>query len=104
MKLSYLNQYLPENIRTYIEENYYAKVNQQADLDHAVFDETFLKDPISHVVLYTDHGVVHVRDVACNILVVLDTINGVLIPERKPRWLDFMKVMALWLLTITTSE
>ena len=86
-----MNQFLPEKIRNYIEQNYYAKVNQQADLDHAAFDEEFLKDPIAHVVLYTDHGVVHVRDVACNILVVLDTINGVLIPKRRPRCLDFMK-------------
>ncbi len=91
MKLTHLDRYLPARIRTYIEQNYYAKVNEQADLDHAAFDEDFLKDPISHVVLYTDHGVVHVRDVACNILVVLDTINGVLIPKRKPRYLDFMK-------------
>ena len=91
MELNYLNRYLPEKIRTYIEQNYYAKVNQQADLDHAVLDEDFLKNPTSHVVLYTDHGVVHVRDVAYNILVVLDTINGVLIPKRKPLCLDFMK-------------
>lgn len=91
IELIHVNQFLPEKVRTYIEQNYYAKVNHQAKLDYAAYDEEFLKDPIQHVALYTDHGVVHVRDVARNILVVLDTINGVLIPKREPRWLNFMK-------------
>ena len=91
LELIHVNQFLPKKVRTYIEQNYYGKVNQQAKLDVVANDEEFLKDPVQHVALYTDHGVVHVRDVARNILVVLDTINGVLIPKRDPRWLNFMK-------------
>ena len=86
-----VSHYLPEKVRNFIENNYYAKVNQQAQLDAVARDESFLKDPINHVALYTDHGVVHVRDVARNTLVVIDAIDGVLIPQRTPQRLSFMK-------------
>ncbi|MGJ5633192.1 hypothetical protein [Nostoc sp. CALU 1950] len=91
IQLLHVERYLPEKIRTYIEENYYAKVQQQAELDYAVRDENFLANPLQHVALYSDHGVVHVRDVACNILAVLEAIHGVLIPKRESLWFDFMK-------------
>lgn len=76
-----LNRYLSAEIRTYIEQNYYAKVEKQAQLDYLIGDREFLADPSRHVGLYSDHGVVHVRDVAQNILQILETVAGVLIPE-----------------------
>ncbi|MEA5565365.1 hypothetical protein [Anabaena sp. UHCC 0399] len=91
IQLLQVDRYLPEKVRTYIEENYYAKVNQQAELDYAARNEDFIANPLQHVALYSDHGVVHVRDVARNILVVLEAIHGVLIPQREPLWFDFMK-------------
>lgn len=55
-------------------------------------DPEFIRDPIHHVGLFTDHGVVHVRDVTSQISLVLDAINGVLIPARQRARLDiFMK-------------
>jgi GAF domain-containing protein/CRP-like cAMP-binding protein len=86
-----LDRYLPETIREKIERTYYARVNQQAELDQAVRSKDFVEDPLNHVALFSDHGVVHVRDVARNIVSILDTINGVLIPHRNRLWLDFMK-------------
>ena len=80
-QFSQLNRYLSEEIRAQIEQNYYAKVEQQAKLDSLIKDKDFLADPMHHVGLYSDHGVVHVRDVAQNILQVLEVINGVLIPK-----------------------
>ncbi len=91
MQLSQLDRYLPKKIREQVEQNYYARVNQRAELDYAARNEEFLRNPLDHVVLYSDHGVVHVQDVATNILVVLDTINGVLIPHRNTVRLEFMK-------------
>lgn len=75
------NRYLSAEIRTHIEDNYYAEVERQAKLDHLIEDGEFLADPSRHVGLYSDHGVVHVRDVAQNILHILETISGVLIPR-----------------------
>lgn len=86
-----LDRYLPEKLRATIERDYYARVGELAQLDQVAHNAEFLSDPMSHVAIYSDHSVVHVRDVATNILQVLDTINGVLIPRRNPRRLDFMK-------------
>ncbi len=84
------NQYLPESFRNYIEQNYYQRVTEQAVLEYIIHSEAFLKDPIKHIALYSDHGVVHVRDVAKEIILVIDRINGILIPKREKQTLDFM--------------
>lgn len=89
--LNELNKYLPEYIREQIEERYYAKVNAQANLEQVRRDPDFLRAPQKHVALFSDHGVVHARDVAMSILHLLDTINGVLIAPRDPYRLEFMK-------------
>lgn len=86
-----LDKYLPRQIREKIEEYYYARINAQAHLDQLAQDQTFLENPDEHVALYADHGVVHVRDVAQQILQVLKVINGVLIPERNASHLVFMQ-------------
>ena len=83
-----LNRYVPEPIRTWIEERYYARVNAQAALAEAIKDETLWIDPANHVALFSDHGVVHMRDVVRQILNVLDAANGVLIPVRSPDRLE----------------
>ena len=86
-----LDRYLPRHIRAHIEQHYYARVNEQAHLEHIIRDPEFLRDPAHYVALFADHGVVHVRDVAGQILQVLDTINGVLIPARSESRLELMR-------------
>ncbi len=51
----------------------------------------FLRDPMSHVAFYPDHGIAHVRDAVKQIVLVIDTIHGVLIPFRPPVRLDFLR-------------
>lgn len=83
--------YLPEEIRRGIERQYYMAINEKARLSCLLSDPEFLKDPAKHVGLYSDHGVVHARDVAKQIIHVLDIANGVLIPGRSSNRLRFMK-------------
>jgi hypothetical protein len=86
------NDYLPERVRAWLETHYYARVNAQARLECLILDPDFLDAPRKHVGLYSDHGVVHMRDVARQILQVLGAIHGVLIPSRPPERFDgFMK-------------
>ena len=85
-----VDKYLPEKLRLRI-ESYYARVSEQAQLDVVVFNEEFLASPMTHVAMYSDHGIVHVRDVATNIVHVLNSINGVLVPKRTAAQLDFMR-------------
>jgi hypothetical protein len=87
-----LDSYLPEALRTWVEQRYYAQVNAQARFEVLRDDPQFWEAPEKHVGSFSDHGVVHVRDIARQIVQVLDTIHGLLIPSRPPeRFNGFMK-------------
>lgn len=86
-----LDHYLSSTIRSQIEQQYYARINAQAQLDQLAADPDFITRPETHVAFFSDHGVVHVRDVAQQVLQILDAINGVLIPARQSSQLSFMK-------------
>ena len=86
-----VEQFISAKIRDHIEEQYYAKVNQQARLEQLIGDPAFLEQPEDHVGIFSDHGVVHVRDVARQILDVLDKIHGVLIPRRSASQMALMQ-------------
>lgn len=83
--------YLPAPVRAMIEERYYARINAQARIDQVIHDPTFLRDPARHVALWSDHGVVHVRDVAQQALHVLEVVHGQLIPRRSSDRYSFMQ-------------
>lgn len=86
-----LDQFIAPHIRSTIEQNYYARINAQAQLQQSLKDPLFLQNPSAHVALFADHGVVHVRDVAQQILQVLEAIHGVLIPARDTERFAWMK-------------
>ena len=82
MDLPAPERYLSASVREHIEQAYYARVNEQAKLENLIRDPSFLENAAKNPVFFSDHGVVHVRDVAKQILRVLQTINGVLIQQR----------------------
>lgn len=82
-----LDTYLSEPVRRQVEEAYYARISRQAQLEHLVDDAYFWETLPTHPAIFADHGVVHVRDVAHQVLQVLRKINGVLIPPRAPEHL-----------------
>ncbi len=86
-----LDVYLPESIRLWFEDTYYRPINERATMEYlSAHSREFLVE--SPAALYSDHGIVHVRDVAARTPEVLDVINGVLIPRRSARDLNmFMK-------------
>lgn len=86
-----LDSYLSPAIRQQIETQYYAKVNEQARLENLLLDPQFHEAPEDHIGLFSDHGVVHVRDVARQILEVLERVHGTLIPRRSPERFHLMK-------------
>jgi hypothetical protein len=95
-----LDAFLAPNIRNDIEARFYARVNSQSQLSEAIKDPAFLEDPGDHIALFSDHGVVHVRDVAEQILHVLETIHGVLIPTRSSerfQWMSAYGVVVAYL-------
>ncbi len=86
-----LDRYLSPAVRATIDQRYYARINAQSQLSQALNDPIFLPNLSGHTALISDHGVVHVRDVAQQILQVLEAINGVLISERPADRLEWMK-------------
>jgi hypothetical protein len=89
------NAYLCAVVRQEIEKRYYARVNTNARLEQLIQNSEFLRDPAHHVALFPDHGVVHVRDVANQIIQVLDVVHGVLIPSRSLERFHFMKAFGV---------
>jgi hypothetical protein len=94
-KAETLDAFIAPNIRAEIETRYYARINEQSQLSEVVKDPLFLENPSKHVALFSDHGVVHVRDVAGQVLHVLKTINGVLIPKRLSARFGWMEGFAV---------
>jgi hypothetical protein len=92
-----LDAYLCADVRREIEQRYYARVNSGARLEQLIHDPEFLRDPIRHAALWPDHGVVHVRDVAQQVLRVLDVAHGVLVPSRSHERFHFMKAYGVLL-------
>ncbi|MBI4781257.1 MAG: cyclic nucleotide-binding domain-containing protein [Oscillatoriophycideae cyanobacterium NC_groundwater_1537_Pr4_S-0.65um_50_18] len=81
---------LPEAFTTYIEQTYYGQVTEQSKLEAVVRDPAFLKNPLKHVALFSDHGILHGRDIASKITRVIQQIQGLLIPSRTSNRLEFM--------------
>lgn len=86
-----LDRYIPQSIREEIEKRYYSEICRKSALDACFQDDAFLERLPEHIALYSDHGVVHARDVAKQIITVLENINGVLIPKVSTTRLSFMQ-------------
>ena len=72
-------------------EAHSAQINARCRLAEVLADPEFLDEPNKHVALFPDHGVVHGRDVARQLLQVLDAAAGTLIPARDPGRLGWMR-------------
>ena len=92
-----LDRWVSAPIRAEIERRFYAKINAQADLRLLIDDPGFMAAPHHHVGLFADHGVVHVRDVARQILDVLTTAHGTLIPPRSAHRFALMQGLGVLL-------
>lgn len=79
-----LDRWVSAEIRSQIENRFYAKVNQQAAFEQLRQNPGFMATLRDHVGLFSDHGVVHVRDVAQQVLYVLEASQGILMPHRAP--------------------
>jgi hypothetical protein len=90
-----IDKYISAEVQAMIDERYYARVNAQASCDQLVADPSFITDLDTHVALYSDHGVVHRRDVALQCLTLLDTVHGVLIPLRSQERAAWMRGFAV---------
>ena len=86
-----LDKYLSPAFRHTMEINYYEKINALAKIEEALKAPIFLTHPLKHLSFSNDHGVIHVRDIALRMLVLLEQLNGVHFSKRANSQLEFMK-------------
>ena len=92
-----LDAWIDRDVRLRIEARYLAPITALGRFEEILRDEGFLADPVGHPALFADHGVTHARDVAHQVLQVLDTVTGRLIPARTPDRLQWMKAYGVLL-------
>lgn len=88
---SLLDGVLARGIRDLLESRYWRPIEEAATLERFVGDPEFHRDPHGHVALFADHGIVHVRDVACRLIHMVDALNGKLIAERDAVRIRFIR-------------
>ena len=88
---SLLDGVLARGIRELFEHRYWRPIEQASTLERFVADPEFHRDPHGHVALFADHGIVHVRDVACRLVHMIDALNGALIAERDAVGIRFIR-------------
>lgn len=90
-----LDHFLPAGLRAEIEERYWRPIERATVAARLIGDTTFLAAPDRHPVLFSDHGVVHVRDVALGAVTLAGMLDGVLLPARSSDRLDVVRQIAV---------
>lgn len=83
--------YLPQWFQDIIDKNYYKKIEESLVFEKIIHDPKFLESPFDHIALYTDHGMVHVKNTTKLLLELIPKVNGILMPKRDADRLNFLK-------------
>ena len=90
-----MDRYLPEDVRTILEERFWHTVEEKSTVEVFSRDRTILGAPDTHPALFADHGVVHARDVAAGTLELADVVDGRLLPARPVDRREFVTALAV---------
>ena len=90
-----IDRYLPEDVRTILEERFWHAVEEKSTLEAFSHDRTILGAPDTHPALFSDHGVVHARDVAAGTLELANVVDGRLLPARPVDRREFVTALAV---------
>jgi len=85
-----LDVLLDPTVRAELERRYWHPIEALTTIEVLTADERFFADPGRHFGLFSDHGVVHVRDVAVRSAALIRQVNGVLVAGRDESRLSFM--------------
>jgi hypothetical protein len=90
-----IDRYLPDDVRATLEERFWRTVEEKSTLEAFSGDDTIVSAPELHVALFSDHGVVHARDVAAGALELADVLEGGLLPTRPSDRREFVAALAV---------
>jgi hypothetical protein len=77
-----LDRFVAPEIRARLEERYWRPIEQATGAESFLDDDSFFADPSRHPATFSDHGVVHVRDVARRAMRLAEQLHGGLLPAR----------------------
>lgn len=77
-----LDRFIAADLRARLEERYWRPIERAAGAESFLTDEEFFADPGRHPAVFSDHGVVHVRDVARRAVRLVERLDGGLLPAR----------------------
>src|SRR6187401_612960 len=86
-----IDRYMPADVRAILEERFWHTVEENATLEAFSGDERVVSAPSQHPALFSDHGVVHCRDVAAGTLELAEVVDGSLLPARPADRKEFME-------------
>jgi len=89
-----VDRYLPGDVRAILEERFWRTVEENSTLETFSRDGTVLSSD-AHPALFSDHGIVHARDVAAGALELADVVEGGLLPARPPDRREFVAALAV---------
>ena len=90
-----LDRHLAGEIRSMLEERLWRGGHVGLTVEALRNDEALATSPASHPALFSDHGIVHVRDVASGIVDLAATTNGVLLPARADDRQEFVVALGV---------
>lgn len=77
-----LDEHLPPVLRQRLEQRYWAPIGEAAMVERFIDDPALRAAPDRHPALFSDHGVVHVRDIAAGAALLAQRLHGSLLPPR----------------------
>ena len=92
-----IDLYIPEDVRAILEQRFWHSVEETSTLESFSGDGTIVSSPETHPALFSDHGIVHARDVAARTLELADVADGRLLPARPVDRLEFVTALAVLL-------
>lgn len=92
-----LDDFLPAPLRHTIEARYWAPIGAAATVERFIDDPALHAAPDRHPALFSDHGVVHVRDVAGSAAALAARLHGTLLPPRPAPARHFVQGLAVLL-------
>jgi len=78
-----------------LEERFWHTVEENSTVEAFSHDGTLLVAPEKHPALFSDHGVVHARDIAAGTLELVDVLDGRLLPARAPERREFIAALGV---------
>src|SRR3954452_19378519 len=90
-----IDRYVPAEARAILEERFWLTVEENSTLEAFSVDETVASAPELHPALFSDHGIVHCRDVAAGTLELAGIVDGRLLPARPVERREFVEALAV---------